>query len=129
MVAPVRVDWQEGKSLLGVHPVVDAGAAMGGCCHSRSATDLYPPGGLCGFGLAVADYRAGWAVLIPTGLAVLDLREADPSPWILLFVMGLVWVADITAYFAGRRFGKNKLAPSISPGKTWEGVAGALLGV
>ena len=71
----------------------------------------------------------GWAVLIPTGLAVLDLREADPSPWILLFVMGLVWVADITAYFAGRRFGKNKLAPSISPGKTWEGVAGALLGV
>lgn len=71
----------------------------------------------------------GWAVLIPTGLAMLDLREADPSPWILLFVMGLVWVADITAYFAGRRFGKNKLAPSISPGKTWEGVAGALLGV
>lgn len=69
----------------------------------------------------------GWAVLIPTGLAMLDLREA--SPWILLFVMGLVWVADIAAYFAGRRFGKNKLAPSISPGKTWEGVAGALLGV
>ncbi len=69
----------------------------------------------------------GWAVLVPTGLAMLDLREA--SPWMLLFVMGLVWVADIAAYFAGRRFGKNKLAPSISPGKTWEGVAGALLGV
>jgi len=69
----------------------------------------------------------GWAVLVPTGLAMLDLRAA--SPWILLFVMGLVWVADIAAYFAGRRFGKNKLAPSISPGKTWEGVAGALLGV
>ncbi|MDO8291853.1 MAG: phosphatidate cytidylyltransferase [Gallionella sp.] len=71
----------------------------------------------------------GWAVLIPTGLAMLDLREADPSPWILLFMMGLVWMADIAAYFAGRRFGKNKLAPSISPGKTWEGVAGALIGV
>lgn len=69
----------------------------------------------------------GWAVLIPTGLAMLDLRAI--SPWILLFVMGLVSVADISAYFAGRRFGKHKLAPSISPGKTWEGVAGALLGV
>ncbi|MEO8343786.1 MAG: phosphatidate cytidylyltransferase [Gallionella sp.] len=69
----------------------------------------------------------GWAVLIPPGLAMLDLRVI--SPWILLFIMGLVWVADISAYFIGRRFGKNKLAPSISPGKTWEGVAGALLGV
>lgn len=71
----------------------------------------------------------GWVVLVPTGLAMLDLRAANPEPWILLFVMGLVWMADIAAYFAGRRFGKNKLAPSISPGKTWEGVAGALLGV
>jgi len=71
--------------------------------------------------------QTGWAVLIPTGLAMLDLRVI--SPWLLLFVMGLVWVADISAYFAGRRFGKNKLAPSISPGKTWEGVAGAMLGV
>ena len=60
---------------------------------------------------------------------MMDLRETDPSPWMLLFVMGLVWVADIAAYFAGRRFGKNKLAPSISPGKTWEGVAGAMFGV
>lgn len=71
----------------------------------------------------------GWAVLIPTGLAMLDLRAANPSPWVLLFVMCLVWVADSAAYFSGRKFGKNKLAPSISPGKTWEGVAGAMLGV
>lgn len=67
----------------------------------------------------------GWAVLLPTGLAMIDLRNA--SPWLLLGAMSVVWVADIAAYFAGKRFGKNKLAPAISPGKTWEGVLGALI--
>lgn len=69
----------------------------------------------------------GWLVLLPTGVAMLDLRAFDP--WVLLFAMTLVMVADISAYFAGKRFGKNKLAPSISPGKTWEGVMGAMIGV
>ena len=68
----------------------------------------------------------GWIVLVPTGLAMMDLRGDHPL-W-LLGMMGLVWMADISAYFAGRRYGKHKLAPGISPGKTWEGVAGALLG-
>jgi len=69
----------------------------------------------------------GWIVLVPTGLAMLDLRAF--SPWILLFAMTVVMMADISAYFTGKRFGKNKLAPSISPGKTWEGVLGAMVGV
>ena len=70
---------------------------------------------------------AGWFVLWPMWAALVVLREA--SPWILLACAALVWVADIAAYFAGRRFGRRKLAPAIGPGKTWEGVMGALLGV
>ena len=69
----------------------------------------------------------GWVVLLPTGLAMLDLRVF--SPWVLLFAMTVVMVADISAYFTGKRYGKNKLAPAISPGKTWEGVIGAMVGV
>jgi len=70
---------------------------------------------------------AGLVVVWSFWAALVVLREA--SPWMLLAVAVLVWVADIAAYFAGRRFGRRKLAPAISPGKTWEGVVGALLGV
>jgi len=51
------------------------------------------------------------------------------SGLLLLSAMAIVWLADIAAYFAGRRFGRRKLAPQISPGKTWAGVWGALVAV
>lgn len=67
----------------------------------------------------------GLVLLSATWLALNGLRNI--SPWLLLGVLAIVWLADIAAYFAGKRFGRHKLAPEISPGKTWEGVAGAIL--
>jgi len=64
----------------------------------------------------------GAVVLVPAGLAMASL-----GPLHVVMVLGLVWIADTAAYLAGRSFGKHKLAPTISPGKTWEGVAGALV--
>src|SRR5579871_4144254 len=63
-------------------------------------------------------------VLVPAYLALLELRAFGPA--VLLLVMAIVWIADTMAYFSGRLFGRTKLAPKISPGKTWEGIWGAL---
>ncbi|MDZ4255078.1 MAG: phosphatidate cytidylyltransferase, partial [Sulfuritalea sp.] len=70
---------------------------------------------------------AGVVVLVPNAAAMVALR--DQSPVLLLAVMAIVWISDIAAFFAGHRFGRRKFAPTISPGKTWEGVYGALAAV
>lgn len=64
-------------------------------------------------------------VLLPCWVGFIQLR-ASGAEW-LLYVLLLVWLADIGAYFAGRRFGRHKLAPRVSPGKSWEGVYGGLV--
>jgi phosphatidate cytidylyltransferase len=69
----------------------------------------------------------GWLVLLPTGLALYQLRAIEP--FLLLGFMCAIWISDTAAYFSGRAWGRSKLAPSISPGKTWEGVAGAFAAV
>lgn len=67
------------------------------------------------------------AVILAT-LAIQYLRTNAPlgSAWLLLYAFGVVWLMDIGAFAAGKRFGRRRLAPSISPGKTWEGVWGGL---
>ena len=71
-------------------------------------------------------FATGWLLLVPTWLALTRLQE---QPWVLLAILGVVWVADSAAYFAGHQWGRRKLAPAISPGKTWEGAAGAAVAV
>lgn len=60
-------------------------------------------------------------------ICALDLMRHGVT--LLLSAMAIVWVADTAAYFAGRRWGRTKLAPKISPGKTWAGAVGAVLAV
>ena len=67
----------------------------------------------------------GLSLLLATWVALIGLKYI--SPWLLLSVLVAVWLADSAAYFVGKRFGRHKLAPEVSPGKTWEGVAGAML--
>jgi len=66
---------------------------------------------------------AGFAVLVPAGLAMTALRPLE-----VLLALVLVWIADTAAYFVGRAWGRRRLAPAISPGKTWEGAAGGVVG-
>jgi phosphatidate cytidylyltransferase len=66
---------------------------------------------------------AGFLVLVPPALAMVVLEPAAA-----VLVLAVAWIADTAAYFIGRRWGRRKLAPTISPGKTWEGALGGLIG-
>ncbi len=71
-----------------------------------------------------AAVAVGLLVIVPAGLSAVSIHSIGPH--ILLLLLAFVWIADIAAFFVGRSIGTRKLAPRISPGKTWEGAAGAL---
>lgn len=78
----------------------------------------------------------GLFVLVPAWVGLNHLRtggfqfgDVTNNLWVILYVFCVVWVADIGAYFTGRNFGKARLAPRVSPGKSWEGVWGGLTAV
>jgi phosphatidate cytidylyltransferase len=74
----------------------------------------------------------GILVLVPFWQALLIVRQSEISLvsistlWIILYMLLLVWAADVAAYFSGKTWGRRKLAPSVSPGKSWEGAWGGL---
>lgn len=84
---------------------------------------------LTGFPVSRGVATALGLTLLPAAwLAVLHFYQAGGA-WLMVSVVAMVWIADVAAYFAGRAFGKTKLAPAISPGKTWAGVGGAVVAV
>lgn len=93
--------------------IVAAGVVL---AYPRSAVGLSKPVLVAG----------GWLLLVGAWLSLVVILAAPAGPWLLVWLFLLVWGADIGAYFAGRRFGARKLAPEVSPGKTWEGAAGGL---
>jgi phosphatidate cytidylyltransferase len=75
----------------------------------------------------------GWLTLVPTWLAFMVIRTNDyqtdsyHGAQLLMFLLLMVWSADIGAYFVGKAVGKNKLMPNVSPGKTFEGFIGGII--
>lgn len=67
----------------------------------------------------------GWTLVMPLIISLNYLIQL--GPWSVLIVLTIIWLGDSSAYFFGKKFGKRKLAQSISPGKTWEGFFGASL--
>jgi phosphatidate cytidylyltransferase len=69
----------------------------------------------------------GLLILLPAWQGLILIKQQPLGNWLIMAVMVLVWGADVGAYFSGKAFGKRKLAPHVSPGKSWEGVYGGLL--
>lgn len=69
----------------------------------------------------------GLLILLPAWQALVVLKQWPQGNWLIVAVMVLVWAADIGAYFSGKTLGRRKLAPQVSPGKSWEGMIGGLI--
>jgi phosphatidate cytidylyltransferase len=150
LIAAAAREWGRLNQAPGTLPLVMAAAMAVACAAAfwRGWTEQAPPAAwwlaaavwVFGGGFALSRGPAAWPHLpwaVRCGLGLVGLWAA----WLalvhshtvginfMLSVFCLVWVADISAYFGGRRFGQRKLAPTISPGKSWEGVWSGVAGV
>lgn len=107
---------------------------------------IIPVAGVCWWGIALllvmhyqrkgvtlintvwAKALAGLPVLVPAWFSLVILHAGNRQGMLfVIFLLVLIWVADSAAFFSGRRWGKNRLSSRVSPGKSWEGVLGAIL--
>lgn len=86
------------------------------------------PGSAALWGTTALRMVMGLLTLLPAWLALMLLRVQPHGQLLILFLVALVAAADIGAFFAGRALGRHKLAPRVSPGKSWEGLAGGVVG-
>lgn len=94
-------------------------------CFALLCIKAYPQSGAW-WGSIWMRLSMGWLALLPAWLACAYLRLQIHGEWKVMFLLALVAAADIGAYFSGTQFGKHKLAPAVSPGKSWEGFFGGL---
>jgi len=85
----------------------------------------YPMGNQKSFSNKMVKLFSGILVMLPAWMGLVYLHQQYSPAWVL-YIMVLIWVADSGAYFSGKKWGKHKLAPKVSPGKSWEGVYGAI---
>jgi phosphatidate cytidylyltransferase len=85
------------------------------------------PGSSDHWSSAICKLAIGFLILLPAWQGLVLIKLAPMGNWLILSLMILVWGADIGAYFSGKAFGKRKLAPQVSPGKSWEGFYGGLI--
>lgn len=80
-----------------------------------------------GFPAASAAVFGFLYIVVPLAMLV-QLRQQGSGAFLILYTLIVVWMGDTVAYYTGRAIGKHKLAPRISPGKTWEGTSGSFIG-
>ena len=99
-----------------------SGFARAGSAASSTGRAAPPGSGFTRAGSALT----GWLVLVPAGAALAAVHARPGGAALAMTLLAVVWAADSGAWFCGRRFGRTRLAPRVSPGKTWEGAAGGL---